>query len=76
MNANGFLFPTASDCFELGRQSYNSGDHHHTMLWMNEALDKLAQSSEKTPSGTASVARSDILEYLAFSNYMMVLNFE
>ena len=22
---------TANDCFELGRQSYNNGDHHHTV---------------------------------------------
>lgn len=54
----------ASDCFELGRQSYNNGDHYHTVLWMNEAMDRL------DAEGEGSVARADILEYLAFSNYM------
>ena len=27
---------SASDCFELGRQSCNIGDHYHTNLWMNQ----------------------------------------
>ncbi|CAL4081924.1 unnamed protein product, partial [Meganyctiphanes norvegica] len=55
---------TAAECFELGRQSYNSGDHYHTMLWMNEALNRQEIESNKT------VLRGDILEYLAFSTYM------
>ncbi|XP_069159184.1 prolyl 4-hydroxylase subunit alpha-1 isoform X1 [Procambarus clarkii] len=55
---------TAADCFELGRQSYNAGDHYHTMLWMNEALKRQEMESNKT------VDHSDILEYLAFSTYM------
>ncbi|XP_042891211.1 prolyl 4-hydroxylase subunit alpha-1-like isoform X2 [Penaeus japonicus] len=55
---------TAADCFELGRQSYNGGDHYHTVLWMNEALDRQELESNKT------VERADILEYLAFSTYM------
>lgn len=29
---------TAHDCFELGRQSYNQGDHYHSNLWMNQVL--------------------------------------
>lgn len=55
---------TAADCFELGRQSYNTGDHYHTTLWMNEALKRHEMESNKT------VAYADILEYLAFSTYM------
>ncbi|KAK3875919.1 hypothetical protein Pcinc_019237 [Petrolisthes cinctipes] len=55
---------TASDCFELGRQSYNSGDHYHTTLWMNEALNRYEMEANKT------VTYADILEYLAFSTYM------
>ncbi|KAA0185813.1 hypothetical protein HAZT_HAZT009152 [Hyalella azteca] len=63
---------SASDCFELGRQSYNSGDHYHTVLWMNEALGRLEEekdtSSRSLPART--ITKADILEYLAFSNYM------
>ncbi|GIY48247.1 prolyl 4-hydroxylase subunit alpha-1 [Caerostris extrusa] len=55
---------TANDCFELGRQSYNNGDHYHTILWMQEALDRVDEETNKT------VDKADILEYLAFSTYM------
>ncbi|KAG0701730.1 Prolyl 4-hydroxylase subunit alpha-1 [Chionoecetes opilio] len=55
---------TAADCFELGRQSYNSGDHYHTTLWMTEALSRQEAENNKT------VHHADILEYLAFSTYM------
>ncbi|XP_057378427.2 prolyl 4-hydroxylase subunit alpha-1-like [Daphnia carinata] len=54
---------TADDCWELGRQSYNNGDHYHTVLWMSEALSKSENESNKT------VSRQDILGYLAFSTY-------
>ena len=54
---------TAGDCWELGRQSYNNGDHYHTVLWMGEALNKFEEESNKT------VTRQDILEYLAFSTF-------
>ena len=54
----------AGDCFELGRQSYNNGDHYHTVLWMGEALEKYENEEAKT------ITRQDILEYLAFSTYM------
>nr|CAH0108384.1 unnamed protein product [Daphnia galeata] len=54
---------TAGDCWELGRQSYNNGDHYHTVLWMAEALNKLEEESNKTAT------REEILEYLAFSTY-------
>ncbi|XP_015914091.1 prolyl 4-hydroxylase subunit alpha-1 [Parasteatoda tepidariorum] len=55
---------TANDCFELGRQSYNSGDHYHTILWMQEALDRVDEETNKTAD------KAEILEYLAFSTFM------
>ncbi|EFX85916.1 hypothetical protein DAPPUDRAFT_45616 [Daphnia pulex] len=54
---------TAGDCWELGRQSYNNGDHYHTVLWMGEALNKWDDESNKT------AAREDILDYLSFSTF-------
>jgi len=56
---------TANDCFELGRQSYNNGDHAHTVQWMNEAIKQWNQESNTAKT----VKKSDILEYLAFSYY-------
>lgn len=55
---------TASDCFELGRQAYNNGDHYHTVLWMQEADARYGREANET------ISKSDILEYLAFSTYM------
>lgn len=54
---------TAGDCWELGRQSYNTDDHHHTVLWMREALVKYKIENKKT------VALQDILDYLSFSTH-------
>lgn len=41
---------TAEDCFELGRQIYETErfSHNHSVLWLNEALDRLAK--EEIPS--------------------------
>lgn len=64
---NGIQYSTelsAGDCFELGRQSYNNGDFYHTVLWMQEALQRYEGEYNKTTT------KSDILEYLAFSTYM------
>lgn len=58
-----YLYDLAHDCFEIGRLSYNSEDYYHTLLWMQEALDR----SEKENPPTATEA--DILEYLAFALY-------
>lgn len=58
---------TTSDCFELGRQSYVNGDYYHTLLWMNEAMNRLL--SEPKNKTDTSITRADILEYLAFSTY-------
>lgn len=63
---NGVKYSTelsAADCFELGRQSYNNGDFYHTQLWMREADMRLGSEQNET------IARSDVLEYLAFSTY-------
>lgn len=64
---NGIQYSTelsAGDCFELGRQSYNNGDFYHTVLWMQESLQRHGEEYNKTST------KSDILEYLAFSTYM------
>ncbi|XP_076235993.1 prolyl 4-hydroxylase subunit alpha-1 isoform X3 [Calliopsis andreniformis] len=64
---NGVQYSTglsASDCFELGRQSYHNRDYYHTVLWMQEAMDRLQEEQNATTS------KQDILEYLAFSTYM------
>lgn len=52
---------SSEDCFEIGRQSYINQDFHHTILWMNEALNRLNNHSQLT--------RADVLEYLAFSTF-------
>ncbi|CAG7833895.1 unnamed protein product, partial [Allacma fusca] len=57
------------DCFELGRQSYNTGDHYHTILWMNEALVKADEAKRNSSRSSSGVTEADILEYLAFSTY-------
>ncbi|XP_063988098.1 prolyl 4-hydroxylase subunit alpha-1 [Diachasmimorpha longicaudata] len=65
---NGVQYSTglsAGDCFELGRQSYNNGDYYHTVLWMQEAMNRLQDEHNRTTT-----TKPDILEYLAFSTYM------
>jgi len=54
---------TAGDCYELGRQSYNSGDHYHTVLWMAEAMNNYY--GEKKPT----ISLPEILDYLSFSTF-------
>ena len=54
---------SAGDCFELGRQSYNKGDHYHSAQWMGEALRKSDEETTKTAD------RQEILDYLSFSYY-------
>jgi prolyl 4-hydroxylase len=53
----------AHDCYELGRTAYNQADYYHTIMWMQEALNRLEH--EQPPS----IAESEVLEYLAFSLY-------
>ena len=64
---NGVSYGTtlsAHDCFELGRQHYNSGDYDHAILWMKEANKRLKEEPE-----APTVSRGDIIEYIAFSYY-------
>jgi prolyl 4-hydroxylase len=61
---NGVQYSTemsSEDCFEIGRQMYNNRDYHHTIMWMNEAMNRLNNNSR--------LPRSDVLEYLAFSTF-------
>ncbi|MCP9259530.1 Prolyl 4-hydroxylase subunit alpha-1 [Dirofilaria immitis] len=53
----------AGDCFEIGRAAYYAYDYYHTILWMQEARQRV----EKEAIPTAEL--EDILEYLAFSLY-------
>ena len=39
---------SAHDCFELGRQSYNSGDAVHTVQWMKQALKRYEEEDKKS----------------------------
>lgn len=54
---------TSGDCFELGKYSFSNDDFYHAVLWMRQALEQY--SKEKIKQSNI----SDILEYLAFSNY-------
>ena len=56
---------SAHDCFELGRQHYNSGDMDHAILWMKEARKRVDEEEK----GRETVEVSDILEYIAFAYY-------
>ncbi|XP_070493818.1 prolyl 4-hydroxylase subunit alpha-1-like [Chironomus tepperi] len=61
---NGVQFSiemSSEDCFEIGRQSYINSDFRHTILWMNEALNRLNNDSN--------LNKADVLEYLAFSTF-------
>lgn len=53
------------DCFELGRQHYNSADYDNAIIWMKEALKRLDDEDIK------SIDRADILEYIGFAHYTL-----
>lgn len=55
---------TAHDCFELGRNVYEHGDYENSVLWLNEAHERLKNNTE-TP------LYADTLDYLAFVNYQL-----
>ncbi|KAM3718672.1 Prolyl 4-hydroxylase subunit [Dirofilaria immitis] len=59
----GAIALTAGDCFEIGRTAYHTRDYYHTIMWMQEAKERI----EKEAVPTANL--EDILEYLAFSLY-------
>jgi len=52
----------ASDCFELGRLAYLESDYYHTVLWMNEAINRLDSDDQFYAA---------ILDYLAYATYMV-----
>ncbi|KAK3598748.1 hypothetical protein CHS0354_028800 [Potamilus streckersoni] len=54
---------SAEECFEIGRQSYKNEDFYHTVMWMQEALDRNFIETNQT------VSRSLILDYLTYSTY-------
>lgn len=54
---------TSGDCFELGKHSFTNSDFRHAILWMQQALEQYSKEIIKQSNV------SDILEYLAFSNY-------
>ncbi|XP_014670419.1 PREDICTED: prolyl 4-hydroxylase subunit alpha-1-like [Priapulus caudatus] len=51
------------ECFEIGKIAYNSGDHYHTVMWMEEAMKRIQDDDV--------ASRAEILEYLAFSIFMV-----
>ncbi len=56
---------TASECFELGRMAYNSGDYYHAVLWMEHALEKMKEDcSPETQNEKAA-----LLDYLSYAMY-------
>lgn len=73
--ANGLIAPganesprlSADDCFELGRQSYVKEDFYHTVLWMQEALERLNTTSQESEDAV----KADILDYLAYATYRL-----
>ena len=54
---------TSGDCFELGKYSFTNDDFIHAIQWFRQALEQYSKETIKQSSIT------DILEYLAFSNY-------
>lgn len=65
-NINGMDYGTtmsAHDCFELGRRSFEVGDHRHLDIWMRQALQRYEEEGKKT------VVKADILDYMAYSAY-------
>ena len=59
----------AADCFELGKHAYNDNDYYHTVLWMDEALEKLDREDRKP-----TIKKSVILDYLSFATSMVRLS--
>ena len=57
---------TANDCFELGRQAYLNKDYYHTVLWMQEALERLDKELDNEKTAYKDV----ILEHLAYATYL------
>uniref|UniRef100_A0A0R3RJE5 procollagen-proline 4-dioxygenase n=1 Tax=Elaeophora elaphi TaxID=1147741 RepID=A0A0R3RJE5_9BILA len=54
---------SAGDCFEIGRAAYDIKDYYHTILWMQEARERVQNETRPTANS------EEILEYLAFALY-------
>jgi prolyl 4-hydroxylase len=62
---NGVQYPsnmTISDCFEIGKQMFKSGDYVYSIDWLREALRKFV--AEKS---NATQLKANILEFLVMS---------
>ncbi|CAD7090459.1 unnamed protein product [Hermetia illucens] len=59
---------TANDCFEVGLHTYNNGDYYHTVLWMEEALERW---DERSQTYYRDINKVDILDFLAYSLYSL-----
>ena len=58
-----------AECFELGRVLYNFKDYDHSIDWMTTALHRF-DDLPATDLNNDTTSRADVLEYLAFGNYM------
>ncbi|KHJ45352.1 tetratricopeptide repeat protein [Trichuris suis] len=54
---------TAEECLEIARIAYNKQDFYHTLMWAQEALDRVRKEKEPT------IDETDALEYLAYAMY-------
>ncbi|VDP07505.1 unnamed protein product [Soboliphyme baturini] len=51
----------ALDCFSIGQVAYRKQDYYHTLMWMQEALDRVQTEDPQTAD------IGEILEHLAFA---------
>ncbi|XP_012369757.1 prolyl 4-hydroxylase subunit alpha-2 [Octodon degus] len=56
---------SVDDCFGMGRSAYSDGDYYHTVLWMEQVLKQLDAGEE------ASVAKSEVLDYLSYAVFQL-----
>ena len=63
---NLYIHP-GDDCFLLATIAYNSSDFYHSVLWLNESLRRVGNSSENPDQVRSKTAL--ILDYLAYSYY-------
>lgn len=65
MVLNTILKIKAFECFELGRIAYENSDFYHTILWMNEALERI--NKENVNFSKSGVDKVAILDYLSYA---------
>ncbi|NXX84425.1 P4HA3 hydroxylase, partial [Urocolius indicus] len=60
---------SADDCFHVGKVAYDSGDHYHSIAWLEEAVSLFRLSPGRwNPEERSSL--QDALDHLAFSYFM------